>query len=168
MDHLWTPWRMPYLKNGSTDSSGQCIFCAKAGSADDAASHVLRRGTHCFVTLNLYPYNNGHLMVAPYAHVAALEELDVDTLTELMVLTQQALRVLRAAYQPHAFNVGINQGTAAGAGIADHLHQHVVPRWHGDTNYMTVVGQTRVIPEWIDETYRVLKALWDDLFPAEK
>lgn len=160
MDHLWTPWRMPYLRNGSPNADNECIFCHKAGSSNEAADHILHRGALCFVTLNLYPYNNGHLLIAPYAHIAALEELEAPVLTEIMVLTQQAVRVLRAAYNPQAFNIGINQGAAAGAGIAAHLHQHVVPRWQGDTSYMTVIGETRVIPEWIDDTYRLLKSLW--------
>jgi ATP adenylyltransferase len=164
-DHLWTPWRMPYLKGESPGHDGECIFCHKAHSDDDAAEHVLARGERCFVTLNLYPYNNGHLMVVPYQHVGKLDELDEATLTELMSLTQQAIRVLRAAYNPDGFNIGINQGQAAGAGVAAHLHQHVVPRWTGDTSYMTVIAETRTIPEWIDETYARLHALWDEMFP---
>ncbi len=167
MDHLWTPWRMSYLKNPPPGDDDQCIFCVKVETDDDAAGHVLRRGQHCFATLNRYPYNNGHMMIAPYQHVGVLEELDEATLAEIMILTRQALYVLRAAYHPQAFNIGINQGVAAGAGIANHLHQHVVPRWAGDTNYMTVIGQTRVIPEWIDESYRQLRALWDQLFPEQ-
>ncbi len=163
-DHLWTPWRMPYLKDDS-NRSDDCIFCAKARTADDRAEHVLVRGKLCFVTLNLYPYNNGHLMIVPYEHTGDLEELPGDTLAELMRLSQQAVLVLRAAYNPDGFNVGINLGTAAGAGITGHLHQHIVPRWAGDTNYMTVVGQTRVIPEWIDDTYQRLRAIWRERFP---
>jgi ATP adenylyltransferase len=164
MDHLWTTWRMPYLQ-GSSNSS-ECIFCAKIG-ADDAAEHILYRGGRCYVTLNLYPYNNGHMMVVPYQHVSGLEELDAAALTDLMVTTQMALHVLREAYHPQAFNIGINQGAAAGAGIAAHLHQHIVPRWGGDTNYMTIIGQTRVIPEWVDDTYAVLKSLWRKLYPSD-
>lgn len=157
---------MPYLKGESqTDSDDECIFCRKARLKDDAAQHVLARGEWCFVTLNLYPYNNGHLMIAPMQHVGRLDDLDEATLTELMILTQQAIRVLRAAYNPQGFNIGINQGQVAGAGIADHLHQHVVPRWAGDTSYMTVIAETRTIPEWIDDTYTLLRKLWDELFP---
>lgn len=152
---------MAYLKGNHPDSGG-CLFCRKAHGEDDAAEHVIFRGEHVFVTLNLYPYNNGHLMVAPYQHTANLEDLDADTAAELMTVTQHAVKVLRAAYQPQAFNVGINLGQAAGAGVADHLHQHIVPRWAGDTNYLTVVGETRTIPEWIDDTYRRLRELWDD------
>src|SRR5574341_2396681 len=136
MDHLWTPWRMAYLKHDSPKDE-KCIFCAMVKPEDHAGDHVLCRGEHCFVTLNLYPYNNGHLMIVPNAHAGRLEELDMATLTELMILTRQAIEVLNDAYNPQGFNIGINQGTAAGAGIAEHLHQHVVPRWTGDTNYMT-------------------------------
>jgi ATP adenylyltransferase len=134
---------------------------------DDAERHVLVRGRHTFVVLNLYPYNNGHLMVAPYAHVASLEDLDDATLTELMTLTRRALHVLRAAYRPDGFNIGINVGREAGAGVADHIHQHIVPRWGGDTNYITTLGQTRVIPEWIDQTYARLREIWRELYPDD-
>jgi ATP adenylyltransferase len=166
-DHLWSPWRMRYLKDeveGGEDD--RCIFCAKVEATNDAAEHILCRGEHCLVTLNLYPYNNGHLLVVPYQHTGKLSALPETTLAELMALTRQAEQVLDAAFQPDGFNIGINQGSAAGAGIAEHLHQHVVPRWLGDTNYMTVIGHTRVIPEWIDDTYRQLKAVWEERFPA--
>ena len=163
-DHLWTPWRMPYLQD-SSPRKDECIFCIKAQTEDDAVHHVLRRGEHCFVALNLYPYNNGHMMIVPYQHTSVLDNLAEPVLTEMMRLTQQAMRVLQSAYQPDGYNIGINQGTDAGAGLAAHLHQHLVPRWRGDTNYMTVIGQTRVIPEWIDDTYKRLKAIWEELFP---
>jgi len=165
MKRLWTPWRMPYLKGEPAGNSGTkpaCIFCHKIG-ADDAAEHVLFRGETCFVTLNLFPYNNGHMMVVPYQHTGRLQELPPTTLTEMMELSQQAITVLERAYQPEGYNIGFNLGNAAGAGIVTHLHQHIVPRWTGDTNYMTVVGETRVIPEWIDETYHQLKVIWDAL-----
>ena len=155
---------MAYLQNNDPTQHNGCVFCAKVDGTDDAAEHVLYRGEHCFVTLNLFPYNNGHLMVVPYKHVGDLALLEAATLDELMAITQGALRVLRAAYHPEGFNIGMNLGRAAGAGIAEHLHQHVVPRWSGDTNYMTVVGQTRVIPEWIDEMYAHLKPLWAEYF----
>lgn len=154
---------MPYLKNSSGDKGG-CIFCIKRDTDNDAAEHILHRSETCFVTLNLYPYNNGHLMVVPYKHESALDVLPADVVMDLMVTTQKAIRLLREAYNPQAFNIGINQGAAAGAGFGDHLHQHIVPRWQGDTNYMTVVGQTRVIPEWVDDTYTELFTLWQRLF----
>jgi ATP adenylyltransferase len=164
MDHLWTPWRMTYLTEGSA-GDGECVFCDKLKSTDDAANHILYRGQHCFVTLNLFPYNNGHLMVVPNRHISALEELDEAEVSELMHITQLTLHVLKAAFNPQGFNIGINQGQVAGAGIAAHLHQHVVPRWGGDTNFTSVISETRVIPEWIDQTYTRLHAVWADLFP---
>lgn len=166
MDYLWTPWRMAYLKGDLPPTTNECIFCAKATTDDDSVEHILYRGEYCFVALNRFPYNNGHLMVIPYRHVGDLSELAADARDELMAITQGALRVLRAAYNPEGFNIGINLGSAAGAGIAEHLHQHIVPRWSGDTNYMTVVGHTRVIPEWIDEMYGHLKPLWEQHYPA--
>jgi len=155
---------MAYLQNNDPTQHNGCVFCAKVDGTDDAAEHVLYRGERCFVTLNLFPYNNGHLMVVPYKHVGDLALLEAATLDELMAITQGTLRVLQAAYHPEGFNIGMNLGRAAGAGIAEHLHQHVVPRWSGDTNYMTVIGQTRVIPEWIDEMYAHLKPLWAEYF----
>lgn len=159
---------MRYIKGRPEDDDGddeRCVFCAKIDAEDDAAAHILYRGETCFVTLNLYPYNNGHLMVVPYRHTGDLAELDEPTLDELMRLTRQCVMLLREAYQPEGFNIGINMGSAGGAGIAEHLHQHIVPRWLGDTNFMTSIGETRVIPEWIDETYAELKAVWDRMFP---
>ena len=137
-----------------------CLFCVKADEPDEEA-HILHRGDRCYVLLNRFPYNNGHLMVAPYEHVASLEDLDFKTLAELMALVKRGLGVLRGAYQPEGFNVGANIGAAAGAGVEDHLHVHIVPRWAGDTNYMTTVGKTRTIPEWIEETYNQLRPLFD-------
>ncbi|RLC85937.1 MAG: HIT family hydrolase [Chloroflexi bacterium] len=161
MDHLWTPWRMPYLR-GEEETPEGCLFCVKPRE-DDAEVHILHRGRLCYVILNRFPYNNGHLMVVPYVHVPSLEGLDAATLAELMALTQLSLRVLRVAYEPHGFNVGGNMGGAAGAGVAEHVHLHVVPRWAGDTNYVTVVSQTRVIPEWLDQTYKRLRPLFEKL-----
>lgn len=169
MDRLWTPWRMPYLQGNEVDECDEmekiCVFCRKI-DADDAAEHVLARYEHVFVTLNLYPYNNGHLMVVPWRHVASPEDLPLEALVDLMVTTNRAMAVLREAYNPQAFNMGANIGAEAGAGIEGHFHLHVVPRWGGDTNYMTVVAGTRVIPEWIDDTYRQLREIWGRLFPA--
>ena len=161
MSHLWTPWRMSYLRGEELPPEG-CLFCIKPRS-EDAEAHILHRGRHCYVILNRFPYSNGHLMVVPYAHVQSLEDLDAETLAELMALTQLGLRVLRAAYEPQGFNVGMNIGTAGGAGVAEHVHLHVVPRWVGDTNYMTVVGQTRIMPEWLEQTYERLQPLFERL-----
>ena len=157
---------MAYLKGDLPPTTNGCVFCAKATTDDDTTEHILYRGEYCFVALNRYPYNNGHLMVIPYRHVGDLSELAPDERDEMMAITQGALRVLRAAYNPEGFNIGMNLGSAAGAGIAEHLHQHIVPRWSGDTNYMTIVGHTRIIPEWIDEMYEHLRPLWEQHFPA--
>ncbi len=155
---------MRYLR-GETETSKPkpamaCIFCAKV-TADDAAEHIVFRSTHVYVTLNIYPYNNGHLMIIPYAHVASLEDLPPEALADLMATTNRALKALRTAFNPNAFNVGANLGEAAGAGIAGHFHFHIVPRWAGDTNFMSVVGSTRVIPELLDETWRRLREAWE-------
>ncbi len=158
MDHLWTPWRMPYLR-GETAKPDHCVFCAKV-EADDEQEYVVFRSRHVYATLNRYPYNNGHLLIVPYQHVGDIEDLPLETLTDLMRTAQQSVAALRAIYHPEAFNIGINIGPAAGAGIAEHFHLHVVPRWAGDTNYMTIVGQTRVIPELLEETYHRLREAW--------
>ncbi len=150
---------MPYLRGKGPELEG-CLFCVVAGW-EDARAHILYRGAHNFVILNLYPYSNGHMMVVPYEHVARFELLDDPVLLEMMQLVQLCQRVLAEVYDPAGFNVGLNQGQAAGAGVAEHLHMHVVPRWPGDANYMTVVGQTRVIPEWIDETYATFRPYFD-------
>lgn len=161
MKQLWAPWRMPYLRGESAKADG-CLFCHKLAQ-DDAVEHVLYRGKHCFVVLNRFPYNNGHLMVVPYVHTGTLESLDDATLLELMQVVRHALNVLRQVYNPHGFNVGVNEGSAAGAGVAEHVHLHIVPRWEGDVNYMTVVGETRVIPESLDDTYATFRPLFDVL-----
>src|SRR5262245_28639119 len=143
MDRLWSPWRLPYV-TGAKPENG-CVFCnAQLPSSD---SLVVHDGERCFIILNLYPYNNGHLMVVPRRHTASLASLSVDELQEMALLTQRAETALTQAYQPHGINVGINIGKPAGAGILDHIHVHVVPRWNGDTNFMTVIGEARVLPE---------------------
>jgi len=153
MDYLWTPWRYQYV---SAAAPAECLFCAKAASADDVENLVLHRAGRSFILLNLYPYTTGHLMVVPYAHVATLESAEEETLTEMMALTRRAEMHLRAVYQPRGFNVGLNIGECAGAGVAGHLHIHVLPRWLGDTSFMTVVGETRIVPEALAQTYEKL------------
>jgi ATP adenylyltransferase len=161
MDHLWSPWRLQYVTAGHAPPG--CVFCtADAGSDPGQASLVVHRGALSFVILNLFPYNNGHLMVVPGRHIATLAEATPEELQELMQLTQRAEIVLRAAYVPHGINVGINIGRAAGAGLADHLHIHLVPRWNGDTNFMTTVGESRVLPESLDATASRLRPLFAD------
>ncbi|MFB3922426.1 MAG: HIT domain-containing protein [Terriglobia bacterium] len=153
MDILWSPWRFRYVSEAAR--SGSCIFCERA--ADDVERDrehlVLHRASANFVILNLYPYTTGHTMIAPYAHVARLEELDPATLNEMMALAQRLLTALNAAYHPEGFNLGMNLGRCAGAGVADHLHLHLLPRWTGDSNFMTVIGETRVQPEDLSTTY---------------
>ena len=166
MDHLYTPWRMNYLKSDAPKAtpSGGCIFCAKAATHDlDGlrAELIVAHSQHVFVTLNLYPYNNGHLMVVPLDHVASMEAMAPDALTDLMLTTNRAMAILRKLYNPAAFNVGANIGAAAGAGIAAHFHLHIVPRWSGDSNFMSVIGDTRVIPDTLEDTWRKLSAVWN-------
>ncbi|MBI3244361.1 MAG: HIT domain-containing protein [Chloroflexi bacterium] len=160
MEHLWTPWRMTYLQSDQPRPDG-CIFCAVVSTSDDDEGNlVLHRGQQCFIILNLYPYNNGHLMIAPFAHSESIEQLPVEALTEMMTLSQKCLNLLRQAYSPQAFNVGINIGTAAGAGVPGHVHLHIVPRWAGDTNFMSALANTRIIPEELPQTYQRLRRLW--------
>lgn len=163
MNNLWAPWRMTYLQSNREPAAAgpeACIFCDKPRADEDEANLIVHRGRHCFVILNLYPYNNGHLMVVPYAHVGTLEDLAPEAAAEMMTLAQTAVRVLREMYRPQGFNLGINLGASAGAGIAAHVHLHVVPRWSGDTNFMTVTGETRVIPEDLGETWARMQATW--------
>lgn len=158
MDHLYTPWRMAYIR-GEKPHDETCVFCAAQSKSDDDAL-IVARGQHLFAILNRYPYNTGHLMIVPYAHVSSLEALDQAALLELMTMTHQALTALRAVYQPAGFNLGANIGPAAGAGIAEHFHFHIVPRWPGDANFMTVIGDSRIVPDTLNHTYQEVKAAW--------
>ena len=152
LQRLWTPWRMSYIRGDKPPIDG-CPFCVLPQQQDDGESLIVHRGAAAYVILNAYPYNPGHLMIVPFRHVAGIEELTVEEVGEIAVLAQRAVVALQASSGAEAFNMGMNLGAAAGAGIADHLHQHVVPRWNGDTNFMPVVGQTRVLPELLQETY---------------
>jgi ATP adenylyltransferase len=160
---LWTPHRMVYIKGegkpSHDDAGDDCPFCAAPARSDEDGL-IVARGAHVYAVLNLYPYNSGHLMTVPYRHVAGYPELDDDETLELAQFTQKAMRVIRAVMAPHGFNLGINQGPVAGAGIAAHLHQHVVPRWGGDTNFMPVIGQTRVLPQLLADARDELCAEW--------
>jgi ATP adenylyltransferase len=156
---------MPYLRGEENKDYDGCFLCIKGqGDPDDPAfddrEHIVARSKYVYVTLNAYPYNNGHLLIAPYAHVASIEHLPPDALTDLMLTVNRALVALRTVYNPQGFNVGINIGEGAGAGIPDHVHLHVVPRWNADTNFMTVVAGTRMIPDTLDGTYRQLRDAW--------
>jgi ATP adenylyltransferase len=154
---IWAPWRLPYVKDASKDAEEGCIFCTKPSEDDDEANLIVHRGERCFVILNLFPYTNGHLMIAPFDHVATLQELDGMTATEVMALAQRSMSALDEAYQPQGYNVGVNQGRVAGAGFDSHIHLHVVPRWAGDTNYMPVLADTRVMPQSLRDSYDALK-----------
>ncbi len=154
MKRLWAPWRIDYIRG---EKPLGCILCDKPQAQCDQENLILFRAEHSFVMMNLYPYNNGHLMVSPYQHADTLEGLSNAVLSDLMQMMKASLAALRSAFNPEGANVGLNLGKAGGAGIDDHLHFHVVPRWEGDTNFMTVVGENRVIPEDIQETYRLLK-----------
>jgi len=148
---------MEYIEGPKPD---ECIFCTKPAAGDDESTHILHRGERCFVILNAFPYNNGHLMVAPFEHVPSIEQLDEGALLELMTLAQRSLAALRAAYGPEGFNLGINQGKVAGAGIEHHAHLHVVPRWGADTNFMPVIGNARVLPQSLKDSGQALLEAW--------
>lgn len=156
MEILWSPWRMEYLER-EEQSNDACVFCEASQGTDDRASLVLHRNAACFIILNRYPYNNGHLLVVPYRHVGDLADLTADESANVMHVVRYGLRLLRRTFQPDAVNIGMNLGAAAGAGILDHVHVHIVPRWNGDTNYMTVFSGTRVISEELERTFDRLK-----------
>ena len=158
---IWAPDRFKYVKDASKDIEEDCVFCAKQAEEDDAASLIVHRGERAFVILNLYPYTNGHLMVTPYDHVARLQDLPPETTAEMMALTQAAMARLEQVYEPHGFNVGLNQGRVAGAGVEHHIHLHVVPRWGGDTNFMPVIADTKVMPQSLEQSYEALKGSFD-------
>jgi ATP adenylyltransferase len=154
---MWAPWRMSYVSGDvASDVSPGCPFCVLPASGDDRAAYILYRGTSAYVIMNLHPYNSGHVMVIPYAHVDSLQALDDASSAELMHLARRTQGVLSDRLRPHGFNLGMNLGAAAGAGIAEHIHLHVVPRWNGDTNFMPVTNDTRVMPQHLDDTYDLL------------
>jgi ATP adenylyltransferase len=183
IEYLWTPWRMTYIAGAHPDDSSRdkdaqaaaqeadlpglqpqgensgCVFCdrARLSPDHDRASLILLRGDHNFIILNLYPYNSAHLMVVPYLHTADFASLDAETLDEMMLLVQRMVRVIGKEYKPQGYNLGMNLGNVAGAGVADHVHMHLVPRWAGDTNFMPIVGSTKVMPELLETTYDRLK-----------
>jgi len=154
MKHIWAPWRVEYIRAAKPKG---CILCDKPAEDKDAENYILYRGKKNFVMLNAYPYNSGHLMVAPYRHIATLEEMTEEERHEHFDIVSRCVKALRQELKPEGFNVGINIGKSAGAGIDDHTHTHLVPRWQGDTNFITVIGDVRVVPEALAETYRKLK-----------
>jgi ATP adenylyltransferase len=182
MDHLWTPWRYAYVTSADTQKRPGvpeslaswpgdlgCVFCNLIASIDyaivngmsadeaEAAGGLILRGKHCFICLNAYPYTSGHIMVMPYAHLDRLAKLPAETSRELMDLAQRTEQVLERVYKPHGFNFGLNVGKAGGAGVAGHLHMHALPRWAGDTNFMTTIGESRVLPEDLQTTWKRLR-----------
>ena len=152
-ERLWAPWRLDYIKGPKHD---ECIFCAKPQAGDDEAVYIVHRGENVFVILNAFPYNNGHVMLAPYRHVPSIEQLQEPELLELMTLAQATLGRLGDVYGPEGYNIGINQGRIAGAGVEDHVHLHIVPRWGADTNFMPVIGSTRVLPQSLSDSWKAL------------
>jgi len=157
MDYLWTPWRYAYVSG--VDKVTSCIFC-EAPKLSDAKALIVHRVTHCYVILNTYPYTNGHVMIVPYAHLDELQKLPPEAATEMMALSQRMESVLRSLYRPDGINLGMNVGKAAGAGVAGHIHMHILPRWIADANFVSVIGETRVLPESLDVTWqRIRQAL---------
>ena len=165
MQTLWAPWRMQYIgESSATGDSPACFLCAARAAGDDAAPLVLARTAHAFVIMNRFPYNCGHLMIAPVAHVGSIDEVtDEATILDLWRLQAVAKRALSETMRPEGFNLGINQGKCGGAGLRTHLHVHIVPRWEGDCNFMPVVADAKVLPQALDETYRVLRPAFDRL-----
>jgi ATP adenylyltransferase len=155
MDYLWTPWRYRYITDASKDD--RCIFCDALALGDDSQSQIVFRGAKNFVILNRFPYTTGHVMVVPFAHIAELSACDAETLAEMMRLAQRIQAALAATYHPEGYNIGMNLGRSAGAGVTGHLHLHVLPRWAGDTNFMTSVAETRMHPEDLTDTYEKLR-----------
>ena len=156
MDYVWSPWRYQYMEQAKTGKQPDCFFCEAVARKDDSETLVVYRGTKNFMILNRFPYTSGHLMIVPNAHVAELQLCEVGVLDEMMRLAQQVEKALKVIYSPEGMNLGMNLGRAAGAGVAGHLHLHVLPRWFGDTNFMTVTGETRVHPEDLQTTYKKL------------
>jgi ATP adenylyltransferase len=159
MDFIWSPWRYDYLASGGRKPPS-CVFCVNDDRTHDADRLILYRGVHNFVILNLFPYTSGHVMVAPYEHLDTIVSATPDQLTEMMQLSQMIIAVLQKLYRPDGVNLGMNLGAAAGAGIREHFHLHVVPRWLGDANFVSVIGETRVLPEELGTTYQRMKAAW--------
>jgi ATP adenylyltransferase len=160
MERLWTPWRRAFIEGATADTQAGCFLCTKPAEHDDRANLILWRGERAYVLMNLYPYNSGHLMIAPYAHTGDLATLESATAQEIMTFTQRCVGVLQQAYRPEGFNIGMNLGQPAGAGVPDHLHVHTVPRWTGDTNFMPIVAGTKVLHETLDQTYARLAPLF--------
>jgi len=159
MKYLWSPWRMKYIQANKKEND--CVFCKIQKMPDNKENLIVFRGEAAYVVMNRYPYTSGHILVIPYIHKPNLEVLDAETRAEMMELVTRSMRILRSVYHPQGFNMGANIGEAAGAGIAPHVHLHIVPRWSGDTNFMSSLGETRVLPEALEETYHRVKEAWE-------
>lgn len=157
MHKLWAPWRMKYIEGIDSGDTGGCIFCDKPAADDDRANFILHRSERCFIIMNIFPYSNGHIMAVPYLHTADIGELDADTRLDLMNCVQLAIDAMTRTMRPDGFNIGMNLGRTAGAGIDEHIHMHVVPRWNGDTNFMPVIGCCKVISESLEDTWEKLR-----------
>src|SRR6476469_7785484 len=166
MDYLWTPWRYAYV--AGIDKTSGCIFCDLPKAGDDAKARIVHRGRHCFVVLNTYPYTAGHVMVVPFAHLDELQKLSPDAAGEMMALTQKIEQTRRRLYNPDGINLGMNIGQAAGAGVAGHIHMHVLPRWVADANFMSVVGETRVRPETLEVTWARMRKAMRGVSPGQQ
>jgi ATP adenylyltransferase len=160
MDYLFTPWRYAYIT--TADKAPECVFCAQAREKDDAKALIVHRGEHCFVILNAFPYTSGHVMIAPYEHLDQLQKLSSPAAQEMMVLMQKLEGILRQLYHPDGLNMGMNLGKAAGAGVAGHIHMHVLPRWVADANFVSVIGETRILPEALATTYQRIRSKFDE------
>ncbi|MEY4647605.1 MAG: hypothetical protein RL009_21 [Actinomycetota bacterium] len=161
---LWTPHRLVYIQTGQQPAEEECPFCLGPQRLDEE-SLIVRRGEHAYVILNLFPYNSGHLLVCPYRHVDTYDKATVEEVTEIAELTQQAMRVLKTVSHSHGFNIGMNQGEVAGAGIAGHLHQHIVPRWRNDANFFPIIAETKALPKLLGEVREELAKGWESVFP---
>lgn len=156
---IWAPWRLKYVETANT--SDECIFCTKPESGDDRQALIAHRGERCFVILNLFPYTNGHLMISPFEHIGRFQDIPPEITAEMNALAQRSMGILEDVYGPEGFNLGINQGRIAGAGVEGHIHLHVVPRWAGDNNYMPVIADTKVMPQSLEESYDAIKEGFD-------
>lgn len=161
MDRIWAPWRSKYILNA--DQEDGCILCNRVRNDADSKNYILFRGERTFIIMNIFPYNNGHLMVAPYKHTGQLEDLDPEDGKEIIMSVSLGVRALRKAFQPDGFNVGMNIGRVAGAGIEDHVHMHIVPRWNGDTNFMPVLADTKILSVSLDEAYKLIRKSIEEL-----
>lgn len=155
MDYLWTPWRYAYITEAKGDP--RCVFCDKQNENDDRTSWIVHRGKYCYICLNAFPYTSGHVMVIPYQHLDELQKLPTEAAQEMMALCQRTETALRNLYHPDGINLGMNLGAAAGAGVAGHIHMHVLPRWVADANFMTVVAETRILPETLETTWKRMR-----------